>query len=205
MPKINTAGHYTIFRGVTIVSALQQKVNDAWTLLYQQLQKNSVLQQYYSLLPPASYHMTLINLATEEDIGKKKWPIFMADNQLRFQALHQTLMNLDFNPFITIKRIDINRTIKLVLDLPEQNKEVISALAQAFGLLHHIPKPFHITLGHQYQPVASPLDQTLQSMLHETMATSNLMACRVSPPKLCYFVDMQAFIPWDGSYNPFQP
>ena len=106
LKKLDEQGNYTHFPGITVIAS----VNETDTLLrtiYEMLIKDKEFTDYFSPLPFSSYHMTTINLFTEEHIGSQKWKSFITGNNALFQSLHQMINGMEFTPSISIDAVEL--------------------------------------------------------------------------------------------------
>ena len=62
---------------------------------------------------------------------------------------------------------------------------------------------FHLTLGYCYKDVPDNLSADIASQLQSVVQQIGQTPIVFQPPALCYYNDMQKFIPWQGESNPF--
>lgn len=207
LKKLDSNGNYTLYPGLTVVAHVLEKDNAFWSKIYELVSNNDLLKEYYAPLPKTSYHMTTTNLFTEAAIGGKKWKPFVINNNTYFQSLYEELQDQSFTPKILIKHVKVGYSISLSIHLTEEQKQIISNLAERFNVSNGVPNRFHITLAYQYKPISyymlkkieNELNSALESLMHEYGESFNLQS-----PKLCYFDDMLGFTPWDVSSFPFK-
>lgn len=205
--KVSNEGVYLPFPGLTVIADVKSKDYEFWKKINNMITACQNLSQYYAPLSHSSYHMTTTHLYTEQSIGRRKWEQFIVSHTEDFKLLKDNIDQRVFNPVITIESLDVDRTIKLVLDLPAEQKKIITEIARKHNLLKKIPHPFHITLAYRYKEIddhlrldfESELKSNLSQLVKEYNATYSL-----NQPKLCYFHDMNGFTPWNISEYPFK-
>ena len=204
--KINEKGKYCLFPGITVVSACFPEHKDFCYEVYNALSESDLLVQYFSLLPAESYHMTTMDLHTQERVGDK-WRSFVEKNLPRFREIKQTLQKADITPVIEDMRIDASKGIILQLTVSAEQRELIKQTAEKLDIEEAIPPFFHITLAY---PIPQKLiSKELRSQLQEEVLVrlskiiESYPAMVIAQAKLCYFHDMNAFIPWDAQESPF--
>jgi len=201
--KINSEGKYTKFPGVTVVAAIRTQDYDLWKEIYNEVHKCTVMKKHYSLLPFESYHMTTNNLFSHKGYTVSEWEIFIEKNLPVFQKIHALTTEQAFHPEITIDKLFTSkRVIYLELKLLDDHHSIVRSVAQNVKIEEKIPPEFHITLGYAYQPVD---DATLELICQElkTNLTCFGKTFILDSPKICYFNDMTAFIPFDFQKSPF--
>ncbi len=207
MPKIDYFGNYLLFRGVTLISPIKQKDVSEWKKLHDLLAGTELIAEHYSLLPYHSYHMTLNNLYTEEEIRNIAWGQFINENSVFFQNLDYIVSRMELNPEITITSdVSTQNVIQLHFSLPDEHRRQMEFISNSLQVQHKLPSSYHMTLG--YQIPAYPIDSktmrevrgTIERVVDEVFPSRRL---NLAPPRLCYFNSMEAFIPWDGRMNPF--
>jgi hypothetical protein len=206
--KLDADGNYSSFRGVTVVSAVGSANAPLWEALSHSLNSNDQLKKYYSLLPLSSYHMTTINLFTEDatSVSPAEWTRFVAGRLTWFQELNTELNSQTFQPVITYQGVTVSGSVGLIVQMPQEMEDRVLTLAQRRLLTGQVPRFFHITLGYQYKEIAPQVRKQLANQLREEIGKifdSYTQPLILDEPQLCYFNDMTAFVPWDGNWNPF--
>lgn len=202
--KIDATGKYCNFPGVTIVAPTKREDWDFWKQVHNQLQSYKLLQEYYSLLPFESYHMTTNNIYTKKSDGGSSWDEFVNKNLPKLQKLHNTYNENIFEPEITVETLFLEKKgMKLIVKLKEEHHSIIKEISGKFDLLHKIPRIFHITLAYPYK---TPDETILKELRMELKSSLSCFGKKLvlDSPKLCYFHDMKKFIPWNAEINPFQ-
>lgn len=204
--KLNKKGQYTPFPGMTVVGHVHKEDSIFCKTLYDSLVNCEQFMQYYSPLPPDSYHMTAVNLYTEAEIGSNNWEKFVTSNQAYFESLHQAFRSLTFKPEFQIKSVVISGAVQLVGKLSKELVSHIKDIAHKHGVKNKVPNEFHITLGYQYKAfeagASREVQESITAVLDKALQTHRTIS--LNQPKLCYFKDMTAFIPWDGTHFPFE-
>lgn len=203
--KIDQHGHYCPFPGLTIIANTKKEDGDFWNTIYDAIKE--LHTDYFSVLPPSSYHMTTTNLVTAAQFPNEElWNKFIQDKLFYFNQLSQHLSQETHPLNITFNRLITNGVIQLEVNLHPSQKADIQRFASLYGIDQRlIPIHFHITLAYQYKPlpqneylkVANNFKNALEPIFSEQMSIQLL------PPELSYFLDMTDFHSWDGSENPF--
>lgn len=204
LSKINNAGQYTPYPGVTIIAPVRIEDASFWERVHQCLVNNSLASKYYSFTPVSSYHMTGINLYTEHDIGSE-WRHFIETRLAMFMLLNDELKKNNHGVEAEVTLVWVDDTIALLVVLKTEDRITFSSLAKNFDVDAGLPHIYHITLGHCYQPVPKDLAPKLRAQLNEQLISlfSNEGYVRLQAPVLCSFENMTAFTPWDGKTYPF--
>jgi len=201
--KIDSNGRYCRFPGITIVSAIRSEDLEIWTQLYNQLEKCENLKEYYSLLPVESYHMTTSGLYNQKRDGGSNWEGLLNEKLPQLRQLNKTLSEKAFSPEIIIDSLSLRKIgITLYLKLKEEHRQIIQEVAEKFGLADKVPKSFHISLAYTYKV---PAEDKLKEMKKQLKSSVDCIGktFKLDSPKLCYYNDMTAFIPWDTEKSPF--
>lgn len=204
--KLNREGVYLPFPGLTVIATVKTDDNEFWRKINNIITDFPSLSEYYAPLSNSSYHMTTMNLFTEQEIGRAEWERFVVSHTEYFKLLKDDIEQSAFNPMVTIESLEFGRTIRLLVDLPGEQKEIITDIARKYNLLKKIPHPFHVTLAYRYKHfdnAISPnieyeLKNYLSQLLHDYKSVLSL-----NHPKLCFFHDMNGFTPWDIREYPF--
>jgi hypothetical protein len=205
--KINSQGDYIPFRGLTIVAPIASKADSFWVRIYEALQNNDLVKSYYSPLPLNSYHMTTTNLFVEQQLPRNiTLKQFVDERILFFQRVYTELNGNSLNPVVKVKDVSVSRAIQLRLMLEDEQINKITNLAESFNLQENVPSYFHITLAYLYRELPQEKRKQIQDELDrivlEYLPNPN-QTFTLNPPQLCFFQDMKAFLPWDGSFNSF--
>ena len=201
--KIDSQGKYCKFPGITIVSAFLPKDERLWKQVYDELDQCQLLKEYYSPLPFESYHMTTNDIYTEARDGGSDWKGFITKDMERWQRLFKVLNEKAFNPEITIEDLVVQGVVLFELKLNEEQHSIIKSVAEEFNISHKIPPVFHITLGYKYKAAEETVMNEIKKQLESTLTCLG-KKFTLDVPKLCYFNDMTAFIPWDAEEYPFE-
>ena len=205
LKKIDAQGNYRKFPGVTVIANVGNNNQHFWLAIYNFLNRSTILRQYYTPLPPPSYHMTTCNLYIQAK-RMDNWPAFITQNKAFFQQLHAKLAAEQFSPKMSIEHLKVFNALQLNVSLPAEQYQVIKKFAAAFGLNDKIPKKLHITLAYQYQDFTN--DVVLNAIVAETeklmdICKENKEKLILNAPELCFFHNMGEFTSWDGITNPF--
>ncbi|KTD32264.1 hypothetical protein Lmor_2202 [Legionella moravica] len=202
--KYNNKGEYTPFPGLTVVASVQSADQCLWADINRLINESTLLASCYAPLSNKSYHMTALNLFTERAVGSGRWKDFLISNTPLFKTIQTAFEHNKFCPEVSIESLEVSRTVKLVVRLPLAQKQVINDIAHQFDLKSKIPHPFHITLAYRYKRVDRQRELDIEHQLQESLAPLLIgHSFLLNPPTLCFFNDMNAFIPWDGTYVPF--
>jgi hypothetical protein len=206
--KVGREGQYLPYKGVTIVSAIDSGSDPFWYKLNEGLNQSSLIKRYYSLLPLSSYHMTTTNLFQEQGLPseEKSMRDFIDFRLSWFKRVSEALEADRFYPQVTVQNSSARSVIVLSLRLENVQASKISDIAGKFGQQSKIPNPLHVTLAYLYKelPLETQIEieQELKRILRESLSDQS-QVFTLKAPKLCFFQDMTAFIPWDGLFNPF--
>jgi hypothetical protein len=205
--KINEAGVYCSFPGITIVSAVGDSNRELWQLIFHELNKSHLFKQHYALLPVESYHMTTLNMYVAETIAN--WSQFVSERLPFFQSVHKETENHAFLPQVLSIRPEFRGGVLLLhIDIPSDQRKLNFELATKFDMTNYLPNPqFHITLGYIYRKIEGKdcpeIAKEYEDIINRVLSSYNTVPIVLEPPHLTYFPDMTSFIPWDGTFNPF--
>jgi hypothetical protein len=210
--KIDNTGNYCPFPGVTVVADIAKNEHYSfWEDLYNELKVNSLITKYYSLLPIDSYHMTTIGLYTRRAVTEN-WIDFIDKNLSVFAALSNDIEgSYHFQPkVLSVQAGKAGSVIYMELTLDSEQQSANQDLAKKHNLLEHL-LPYHLTFGYQYKGFEDiSLQKTIQEELDcivndvkEKYEISKENFLILESPHLCCFHDMTKFIPWNGTFNPF--
>ena len=198
--KIDPDGRYLRFPGVTVVSAIRDGDLPAWQSVYSDMAVLPLVTDHYSLLPAESYHMTTADLFTFRDHGQA----LIEQNLPMLRQIHGALIEHAYQPRIVIESFSVLPNVcRLNLAFSQEQQAINRAIFARFDLLNRIPPVFHITLGYSYKPT----DQALRERIAEALGAKFTCVGKsfiLDRPKLCYFDDMLAFIPWDVAEMPWK-
>lgn len=207
LSKLDKQGQFSLFPGVTVVAQVSPEDQVFWSRVYAVLSESKHIRDNFSLLPPDSYHLTTLNLYTEQDFGSQQWPLFLNQHLIFFQHLHQLLsQTYDFTPTIRFKTIISDGVLQLEVALPKDQVSKIDGIANQLKMQKGVPRFFHITLAYQNKSISQSTELAIASYLKETLSwliDSNVEKV-LQAPRLCSFNDMTKFTPWNGKQIPFQ-
>lgn len=207
--KIDEKGTYTRFPGFTVIASVGAEESKLWEAIYNSIANNSVVRKYYAPLPASSYHMTAMGLFTQQYDGGTDWEGFIKAKMPFFKRLHEALHEREFKPEISFVEVNTSSTIHIVVSLPKEQQDIINDIAKEFDMESNVPFAFHITLAYQYEMIdEASIGEVRLELTKVRDAINTILAAKTSPlviepPKLTYFNDMTAFIPWDGKTSPF--
>jgi hypothetical protein len=210
LSKMDQNGDFASYPGITVVAACYPEVKEFCEEIYTALAGINLIQEYYSLLPAQSYHMTTMDLHTAEEEQRKgkKWDSFVQENLDQFKELAQQLSANSTKPVIESITVSSGWVIMLSLKLAGAQEEKIKTVAETLGKKSAVPKSFHITLAYSRPGKKFAIDIG-KSINDEVIGKlTKIISQREFPmtleePKLCYFHDMRAFHPWNAEKNPF--
>ena len=206
MYKIDEKGQYLPFPGSSVIASAQDSDNALWGLIHECMASNESISSYYSPLPSDSYHVTFINLFTKAMRSNSMWLEFVESKLPDLRALKQDIDTKSDIPIMSFQGTSrFGNTIRLSFTLPQEQRELIKAIADKFGYHNQVPKEFHMTLAYQYRNFDQDFNQSQLNVLISQL--NDLMEChgtvRLKKPSLYYFEDMQSFNIWDASNFPF--
>ena len=201
--KINEKGDFCPFPGVTVVSAIKAEDYQFWEELYNLLNKCELAKQYYSWLPFESYHMTTLSLYTKLDVGAPDWKGFIEKNLPKFQEIAKLLDEKSFTPDIELGELEVGYGVLFNLKLPEDQQQLINSVTSLLGFSDKLPHWPHLALAYRYKETTSEINKAIRTELEPVLGFLG-KKIQLEPPKLCYFNDMKAFIPWNGEKYPFE-
>ena len=196
-------GNYLSFRGATVISPVSREDIALWNQFYDFLNNNSKLKTAFSLLPPASYHMTLFGVYDEDD-NKDDWQKFVNERLVLTQKINTRMEAAKITPVVAIHQVDLDSTLTLALTLDKAQEELIRALGLELGLEAKIPRRgFHLTLAYKYQDgmdksVADEIKNEVDGKIRELFKE-----IRFDLAHLFYFNNMTGFALWNGEGNPW--
>lgn len=176
-----------------------------WDDVFNKVNQSELIKQYYSLLPMKSYHMTTMNLFTNDE-QRIVWDMLFA-NLDWFQKLHEANQLQKFYPHSTITGHHASTVIILLLEVDPDSKEEIFSVAEKFSLQNKVPPVFHVTLAYAFK--AAPvhdlklINTELKSIIQGSIK-SHPSPLQFEKAKLTYFDDMTEFLEWDGKTNTFR-
>jgi hypothetical protein len=202
--KVNAAGEYLRFQGITVVaSAINDVLTEFWENIYSELKSCRVVTDQYALLPYESYHMTTLNVQDQGQRSDKEWYQFVHNSLPWMHSLHQRLERDAMRPKVVLDRIVAGGTIMIFLRLDPEQDARIRTTAKDFDIMHATQPVYHITLAYRYTDVTAPTQAEVLIVLDKIFQRIANQGMELEPPKLCYFSDMTAFIPWEAQHNPF--
>ena len=99
------------------------------------------LSHYFSLLPYESYHMTTNSIHSKMTATNEKWREFIISHLDLFEQISQTIGHERFSPKINLSCCQCHGCIRLVVNLPLDQSNIIEDVA----------KKFNIRSGHIFQ------------------------------------------------------
>jgi len=201
--KIDDQGNYLKFPGYTVVSKIQLDSPNPWQALFDSLSENEKIKGKFALLPLRSWHMTAINLFTQNDVTTQgnDWDDTVRKNEPFFIALAASLEEAAFEPKINYRDLILEGVIQLEFLLDEETTQKIREVAKRHACEGLISTPPHITLAYQYRHLTPTESSTLETELRLIFQTHfGNTEMTLEPPKLCYFEDMTDFRPWQKQH-----
>ena len=205
LKKIDSEGNYTEFPGVTVIASVGNQNQELWLGIYQFLRNSTVLLPYFKPLPYESYHMTTQHLYTQR-AHFNNWVDFINSKLGLLQQLYQRLTKTPFRPELSIENMNSIGSLQLNVSIPPKQYDLITSIANEFGLQKMIPRVFHITLAYEYKMIEHESDyvavqQEIATLL--SLCLKHQQKLLLNPPQLCFFHSMEQFILWDATTNPF--
>jgi hypothetical protein len=201
--KMDDNGNFQPYNGITVVSHTIENEKIHWNSLYVSLNKCYRVNELVALLPPESYHMTLVGLSTEEKVAGK-WMEFV-DNQLSLMYKISDFLNQkQIRPIVTVSGVDFTKVLVVNFKLEPECQAAINSFAKEFNLEKNLPKHgFHLTLGYVRGKSIEKDDLfRIKSFVEEKLRKS-FEKISFDAANLCYFKSMSHFEPWDGIKNPW--
>lgn len=211
--KFHADGTPRLFPGTTIISFIPDD-SPVWSTLHR-LQALLQVQPYthkFSLLPPSSFHMTVMRLLNDQGRTAARW-----SQQL---SLNASLAQVD--AFVTerVPRVPtpdgfdmafshLPTTDGLSLHIKPADDATQAALsayrdqiAQVLGLHHddHDTYRYHISLAYRLLVLSDDEQRDHERLMAEAsqQIAANLGTFRVGPPQLTFFDTMFEFVPQAG-------
>ena len=208
LKKINNDGTYGPYPGVTVVARAKTEDSEFWQKVNQLITSNKRLNRYYTPFPYTCYHMTAINLFTENAVGSDNWKDFLDANQGYLSSLHKALEKEEFVTEIIPKGIHVSGSVSIIVQLPKEQQKIIRDIAERYGVSSNMPAAFHMTLGYQYKAIPNREVNAIQQELHDSfidLVNEYGKQLLLQPPKLCSFESMvSGYEDWDGLTFPFE-
>jgi hypothetical protein len=188
--KVSIYGEYLLFTGITTICFLREVPMH----FYNQL-KATGIGRYYSLLPPSSYHMTIINLVVEHNPEKLAQIVEHIKSQK--YLLNVWLMQWMKDPIsVPIRRsVYFRGTFGFHPILPSTMLHSLETLRVSFAdvcktKLDNVE--MHVTLGYRYNNKEVPKEVCVAVEQVVERYMSLVMLCT---PKICTFESMEHFEP----------
>ena len=195
MRKINGLGEYTFYPGITIIHKLADV--DLCNQIYDLVNSNNSLKRTYAPLPSTSYHMTLVDLFTTNNVNID-FKLFMAEHQESFVRLDSLLKENPVYDTAIASEMYFKNTFGIWLKFDDDS---LLKFREMLGKHLNIPLNndyrFHITLGYKYSKVR--LDLEVMTDLHqqlEALLKKRDYKIRLLPETLSYFNNMKHFYPY---------
>lgn len=208
LQKLDKNGNFSHFPGISIVSNGYSQQPLFCKAIYHALFESTRINEYYSLLPVESYHLTEVNLCNEAALGEE-WKNVILDNIDKFREINDVLRKYPIQPVIDKIEVDSGETIMLMISLPEPQITQIKAMASKLAIEDGLPEAFHITLAYA-RPLKKPskkvseqLELDISERINKVLTTT-MLPVQFGPATLCYFNDMTALHPWCVDDYPFQ-
>lgn len=214
--KFLANGRVNSFRGNTVVCHLPQQgpESTAFDVLldFYRVAPWRTFGRKVTLLPPSSYHMTLIGGATEFGRTEAKWPRGIpldAPIEECNRIVGERIRLADFPPVFSIRmKIDAEdsgydgNTLRIPLepvnaDESQRVEDLRAALARAIGI--PVPAPgnyqFHITLGYVIERFNAAEQRSALAAMEEwkERLARRVPVLTLGIPEYCVFDDMFAF------------
>ena len=197
--KINSNGKYNTFNGITIISKIHAINHIFCKDLFNILDSNDLVKEYYSLLPISSYHMTIFNIVTQKSINTHLNE-YVSNNKHILDGVNCYLSD-NFSEIKTkIKCVVVEGVISLILELSEHDKQLIKKVSDELKIIHKIPEYFHVTLAYLYKDIRPEICKQIFNSLSINFNNDIVFEY----PQLTYFYDMTQFNVWKPyTPNPF--
>lgn len=203
--KIDSEGRFLEFPGISVVADIGAEDKELWLRVYNSLRNSQLITQYFSLLPPNSYHMTTIDLYIKNE--DPYWSEFVSDYLPWFQSLSAGLQTHAFRPHVVPKAYHVSGVIQFIFDLDITQHQNILQVARGYKIpMEKVTKYSHVTLAYGYKSIPNGILNQIQKdveyIFQSTMKTYHKPIV-FDEPKLRYFHNMTEFVPWEGKENPF--
>lgn len=204
--KINKNGVFCDFNGLSVVASFYEKNKDVCTRLYSSIAHNPKINSYFAALPPQSYHMTTLNLQTQNALHQS-WDVFFTQKMGLLEEIQLRCLQDSFEPEVTVFGYLDEGVIQLLIKLPKEQVNKIKSIAHDLALQNQVPEVFHITLAYQYKAIPkekkSIIKQEIKAMIESQISTLPF-PMELSPPVLCSFNNMTSFTEWEVGSMPFK-
>lgn len=206
LTKIDSKGNYLEYPGITIIAPIENNLrtdNLGLQTIYHAIKESPLLSRYYAPLPYKSYHVTTCNLYTKEE-QVTDWDNFITTRLDFFQMLSARLMENQFIPQVSIEEVQTCGALQLLLELPENQRNIIESIAKEFNIEEGIPQFFHMTLAYEYKGIWDrKIYLDIKDEFAKIIANFSAQKIILKAPTLASFESMKKFTPWDGKVNPF--
>jgi hypothetical protein len=205
--KIDAAGQYLPFNGVTVVSFFKGSgVQSILHPLHAFMSESEVITPFCSMLPLESWHVTTHNLWVESSFSPNAWNGFIEDNLGYFRKLSKRLEGLggSFEP--TLADLFVGSVIQLLFDIPQEWSEKLRRVGSEFDVVSGIPSKMHTTLCYFYRETKPEQVEQITKLLKEkleSLGSAKPLKLELKQPELASFKSMKEFTPWDGEKHPF--
>jgi hypothetical protein len=209
--KFNANGSVREFAGNTVIGMVPGRTQ-GFTFL-KKIQSLYGAYSAFSLLPPDSFHMTIIEGVCDQIRDSAYWSKKISKDSSLAEVntfFYNTVKKLRFPDFIKMKYKSFRFKGVLLIYLEPENDSIKNDLksfrdnfASATGLKfsNHETYTFHISLGYQIKDFTNPEMDAIQKTADESHQMLVEAGCvfEISKPSFCTFSDMHAFIPYSGS------
>lgn len=204
--KINKKGEFLPYKGITVVCPLSNEQKRNLNKVQKWINSSKTMSKYFSGLPQSSYHMTLYDIITENQLPGDTLKQTLIDGRETLSRLNSFLSMTTIRPIMEIVNIYASGTIGLRLSFIDAHVQNIAYVCRNSidTILNRVPREyvFHMTLGYQYKAI-EPED--IQNMEEEMKEFKNLILnycpdtlLKFEEARLCYFNDMLSFVTWNG-------
>mmetsp|Transcript_65471 Transcript_65471/g.170406 ORF Transcript_65471/g.170406 Transcript_65471/m.170406 type:complete len:225 (+) Transcript_65471:107-781(+) len=209
--KFDADGNYLRFPGVTIVCDMLGTDAGYAIDLPSVLRQQPILGKLMSPLPPASYHITLLDVCTQYklNLDDHSWSKKLQDPC--WAAAAQELLEAQYTPQLRVQEVTMwNGGIGVVLESADegtpghpQDVPISMRIMEILGLTHPQKHPWHFTLGYcvsreSYDKVDPCALDAERLAVEFAVRQAFPGVVQLGPALLCRFPDMTSFVPWDG-------
>ncbi len=191
--KINANGDYVWFSGASAVANICSKQKALWASLYDQLQKDPCVREYFNLLPYETWHMTIIPLYTLDHFHEKNkaWYSEIEQKKPFLNSIEEALKTIGALTIKT-KKVYTVGIFLLSVTLDKENEKKIAGIAQAYDL--ESTADHHISLAYQFKPAPIStllaLEKKYQKIITDLFAIQDIC---LNAPQAYLFESMDTF------------
>jgi hypothetical protein len=206
--KIDSSGRYLPFPGLTAVADVFRGNMDIFQHFHDRLSACSAITDYTALLPAESYHITAFGITEQRSQTPSEWTDWLSEHLNSLHDLHlQMEQHTRPYEFRIVKAQGRRLTLIVEIESMEAAAERhVASTTQKYQV--RVPRTHHISLGYPYRKFENKIKEKqfteeFQNIFVDVFS-SDWQSARftANQPRLCFYNDMTAFIPWDATAPP---